>query len=67
MWYCSSRDSGGSGNIVTLSVDSVKKYLKLNKKGIRIKELKLRLKLRKGPSEPGYANVIEEKPNPLRR
>lgn len=61
MWYCSSRDSGGSGNIVTLSVDSVKEYLKLNKKGIRIKELEAEVEVKeKGPSEPGYANVIEE-------
>lgn len=61
MWYCSSRDSGGSGNIITLSVDSVKEYLKLNKKGIRIKELEAEVEVKeKGPSEPGYANVIEE-------
>lgn len=61
MWYCSSRDSGGSGNVVTLSVDSVKEYLKLNKKGIRIKELEAEVEVKeKGPSEPGYANVIEE-------
>lgn len=61
MWYCSSRDCGGSGNIVTLSVDSVKEYLKLNKKGIRIKELEAEVEVKeKGLSEPGYANVIEE-------
>lgn len=61
MWYCSSRDSGGSGNIVTLSVDNVKEYLKLNKRGIRIKDLENEVQVNeKGPSEPGYANVIEE-------